>query len=188
MKLKYVAVLAFSFIGNACFSQETIKQDGYFNLTEVGFIKGISASYSEDIENDVPNAGSIRTINGVFLSSEWSVGIGIGLDGYSQQHDASIVREYYNTAPVFLDARYYIHESRNTPFVFTDIGYSLKFGNNFDKGLMIGIGGGYKFFIGDKTCLVAGLGYNLQQIQDVAYATSGKLNLHSASLHLGFLF
>lgn len=188
MKLKYGAALAFFLCAHTCFSQKT-KQEGYFNITEAGFFKNASANYANERNQNAPNAGSLRVINGLFLSPQWSVGVGIGLDGYSRQHEAGVFnREYYNTMPAFLDSRYYFMDRRNTPFVFTDVGYSLKLGNNFEKGLIIGIGGGYKFFPGKKTCLIAGLGYNLQQIQDVPFAQSGKLNLHSASLHAGFLF
>ncbi|QEC52799.1 hypothetical protein EDD80_11915 [Anseongella ginsenosidimutans] len=188
MELKYIAILPFLLFCNTCFSQENTKQAGYFNITEVGYIKGMSASYSGSKGYKAPSAGSLRTINGVFLSPEWSLGIGIGLDGYNKSHDEGLFRQYHNTAPVFFDARYYIDNSPNTPLVFTDIGYSLSWGDNFDKGLMLNIGGGYKFFPGSKTCLIAALGYNLQQIEGAVNAASDNLNLHSASLHVGFLF
>lgn len=184
-----LVVFGFLLYGNAGYSQKITKQEeGYFNITEAGAHLGLSASYPDHPGYPAPGGGGIRTINGIFLSPGWSLGIGVGTDWYNSSHDEGLFTQYNHVLPVFLDARYYIRESRNTPFIYTDIGYSVNLFDSFDKGLTLSLGGGHKFFAGASTCLVASLGYNLQQIDVDPEAASGNVNLHSASLRLGFLF
>lgn len=176
---------------------QTKKNNGYFNITEFGYhyiangnikAKLPSGNFNITMKGE---AYSLRTINGFFLNPHFSLGLGAGIEGKSN---------YYDLFPIFLDFRGYLKDARNTPYAYVDAGYAPEFGV-FEKAWVANLGVGYKFFIGKRTCLVAGaeinyarkdriLEVNFQKENQYDYYESKnvKLNQHTLSFKLGFLF
>lgn len=145
-------------------NNDSNKNKGYFNISKVGFInitnskqetfvRGEGGFYS-DLDTTNSYAWSLQTINGYFISPHFSVGIGLGLDGY---HNPNI-----NTLPLFIDARGYLSENKNSAYSFIDVGPTIRLGDgsSFRKGMMLNFGLGYKFSIGHKLFLVSDVFYS----------------------------
>lgn len=161
MKIQFTIILLSFF--QIAFAQNDISSEnnkGVFNITEIGYNRGIGKiNYSDEIK--VKNGGYVgrlRTIFGYFINPQLSLGVGAGLDGY---HNPT-----YNTFPVLLDARYYFKSGDLSPFVNVDIGYSLKLGDPFQEGIYSGVGIGYKFLQGKKVNLLINTGIDFHQIKD----------------------
>jgi hypothetical protein len=166
---KTLIILAISILTIKSYSQTITKQEkGYFNLTEISAFGGNNAfdfqvtTNKYESRSDGAYAFSLRNINGYFITNKIAVGLGVGLENYT--HSDS----YFNTNNLFLlflDTRYYFKNSANTFFAYGDIGSSVKIADNIDKGPMYNLGIGYKFKVGNKTALTAGLGYVDQSIK-----------------------
>lgn len=158
-----ICAILFSLISS---SQETVvdighrENTGFFNITKIGYIKayeikrdrfvpGVGGFFSEP-ETSSTGARSSQTINGFFLSPEFSIGLGVGLDSYRNPTA--------NTLPVFLDVRLYFNEDGNSLFVFTDAGATVRIGgenSSLRRGGLFNLGGGYKFSISHTLSLVS---------------------------------
>ncbi len=152
--LFFLLVFSFSYSSNIVKNDEK-RNESFFSSIELGVYKGLGlyTDYPVDISGDNAYSKSLRLVLGYFLNPYLSTGVGFGADRYENPGA--------NTFPLFLDVKGYLKNSKNTPFVFFDIGKTVVFssqaqesGNFFDGGL------GYKFFIGNKTCLNAKVGYN----------------------------
>ncbi len=117
-----------------------------FNYTEFGHYRTPNSSYSST---------SLRTMFGSYLTPQTTLALGIGLDGYSSGPF------HINSAPVFLDARYFFKDKANTPFATTNIGYAVNLGRQFNTGVVIGLGAGYRFKISKNNKLSTALRYNV---------------------------
>ena len=103
------------------------KNQGIFNITEIGYLPSVgNVNYSGYSVENSAQTYRLRTIFGYFLNPYLSVGLGVGLDGY---HDPT-----YNTMPLFVEGRGYLWNSRNTPYVFLDLGKAIKAGEAFEEG------------------------------------------------------
>jgi hypothetical protein len=104
-----------------------------------------------------------QTINGVALK-DWSAGIGVGIDGYSER-----------SIPLFIDLRKSFGSGNNIPFVYVDGGINFGWLNfiqresssfpeykqpswYYDTGL------GWKIPLGTKTAFLLTAGYSLKQL------------------------
>lgn len=184
-KIKVIALLVIPFIAQHVMAQENTKSKGsYFNITEFGYHMG-AQSFKFSQEGDridiFAQALSLRTINGIFLTDKFSVGVGLGLEGFKTP-DAEFF--YKSAFQVFADARYYFKNEKNTPFAYADFGHSIQLNNNFMNGINMGAGVGYKFSLKGKTALQTSLGYsqqnNKRQLDGERYPTG--------TLRVGFLF
>ena len=129
---------------SSMFSQEKIFTDeyrnkGFFNITKIGVIA------LTKVKSEVSNSGltvtdlpinkaiaySFNTITGYFFNPNFSLGIGIGLDGY---HNPNA-----NTMPLFTD------EKAKSAYLFADVGSLIKIENGTRRGSMINLGMGVKF-------------------------------------------
>jgi len=160
--MKNYLTLLFIILSLGAFAQEKEeikKNTGIFNLTEIGYLPGVgNISYDNiDIENEA-NTYRLRTIFGYFLTPHFSLGAGIGLDGY---HNPT-----YNTMPLFIEGRAYLLNNRHSPFFYADIGKAIKAGMEFEEGLFFNTGIGYKFFLSEKFCIHTSIGYNLQHMKE----------------------
>ena len=158
---------------------KTKQEKGYFSILEMGYFLG--TSYLSDPNNDRSsplNVRSLRTVNGIFLNPNLSLGIGIGVDGNDTKRFG-----FFNTFLVYADARYYLKNNVDGWFLYSDLGSAVKIDNSFEKGLFLNMGGGYKFNVG-KVILVPSLGYNQQNfgIYNTDYRNS------SLALKIGFMF
>ncbi len=138
------------------------KNKGYFNITKIGyitnyklkrdiFIEGADGIYSE-LESERSHAWSLQTINGYFLSPNFSLGVVIGFDSYP----------HFSTLPVLLDVRAYLSKKKNSVYSFLNIGPSLRLGGEnsaLRKGMVFNIGIGYKYKVGKKLFLVSDIGF-----------------------------
>ncbi len=148
---------------------DTQKNKGYFNITKIGyitnynlkrdlFIEGVGGIYSE-LESERSHAWSLQTVNGYFLSPNFSLGVAIGLDGYHNPN--------FNTLPVLLDVRAYLSKKKNSVYSFLNIGPSLRLGGEnsaLRKGMVFNIGVGYKYKVGKKLFLVSDIGFSHKTI------------------------
>lgn len=164
------------------------KQSKLFNITEVGYGNGLGKIDLKKIALKVQNESHyfrLRTQFGYFIDNNFSVGLGIGLDGY---HNYT-----FNTAPLFVDVRYYFNSQPQTFFIFSNLGYALPLANNFEQGLMGGISIGRKMS-SRKLLLLPSIGVNIQQLKDVGYDLytlsndHGNIKLMSLQLNLGLMF
>jgi len=153
------------FAQNETNKKDVNKNKGYFNITKIGFIantelkqerfiEGEGNIYSE-LETNNSHAWSLQTINGYFISPNFSLGIALGLDGYHKPN--------FNTLPVLLDIRAYLSDKENSLYSFLDIGPSLRIGGEnsaLRKGMVFNLGFGYKFKVAERLFLISELSYS----------------------------
>lgn len=164
-------------IFNFAYSSNNDKKDekknkGIFTSVELGMYKGIKLSpeypnaLADRIETPANNAftKSLRLIFGYFINPKISLGVGFGADRF-ENYGA-------NTFPLFLDLRGYLKDSKNTPFVFFDLGKTVVFSPAQENGNLFDGGVGYKFFVGKKTCVNAKVGYNYFKEKEWEIATT----------------
>lgn len=142
----------------------------------------ISASLDvadNEIENIDKNLYSINLRLGLsyFIIPKISLGAGIGLDNYQNPKTKSF--------PIFFDAKYYIFDARNTPFVYGTAGKLIRLSDSFQNGTMADVGIGYKFFAGDNLCLNATIGYSFRNLRNLNIT---EYNSNEISLGLGIMF
>lgn len=182
------------------FSQETEKDvdenrnEGFFNITQFGYINLYEAkleTYSStngnvvtDLPLDNASAYFLQTINGYFIDSFFSVGLGVGLDGYHNPN--------FNTLPVFLDLRLYLSDDMSSPYVFMDIGTLVKFEGNKNNGALFNIGLGYKISLNKKRLMIiTDLSYNYKEISNDGLSLRNShswTQLRGTALTLGIIF
>ena len=194
--LLYVILFSFSYT----FSQENSKKEikdesrneGYFNITKLSFIKvnfaelEIFTPQSGNVVTDLTKseAYSLQTINGIFLNPFWSIGIGVGLDGYNNPN--------INTLPIFIDVRSYFTEDKDSPYLYVDGGILAKLGSvDLNKGSILNLGAGYKFFVSKRLALVTDVSYNLKSISltdEPFRSSSERVTVRGLTLSLGVIF
>jgi hypothetical protein len=164
-----------------------IRESRFYNISEVGYGSGIgNINFSKanvKVKNDSYYV-RLRTQFGYSFNDKFSFGIGFGLDGY---HDYT-----FNTAPLFLDTRYYFKSRPRTLFIFSNLGYSIRMSSNFEQGFMGGFSIGQRRPL-KRIALLPSIGINVQQIQGVGYYNFSQspvdnINLISVQFNLGFLF
>ena len=177
-------------------NKDLYKNKGYFNITKIGyiavtdlkqelFIEG-EGNISSDLDANKSHAWSLQTINGYFLSPNFSLGIAIGLDGYHNPN--------FNTLPVLLDARAYFSDEENSFYSFLDIGPSLRIGgenSELRKGMVFNLGVGYKFKVTKNLFLISDLSYSHKTISLTDEGIKKSDNIIKANgigLNLGVIF
>ncbi|MFA6276086.1 MAG: hypothetical protein WC622_05010 [Pedobacter sp.] len=186
MKNKIKLVIAILFFTNTLYaqndnSQEKTKQEkGYFNITELGYYAGNSnIRRANDGTSSSVDIKSLRTINGLFLTQKFSLGIGIGVDGVK-------IKDYgfFNTVNAFADVRYYLKDDEDGYFFYMDLGSAIKISSDTQKGLLLNLGVGHKFMLSDNFIIVPSIGYNQQDFK----VTSTKYSNETLALKIGMLF
>lgn len=156
--LFFILYLSFPAYSSNIKKQDENKNKNIFSIIEFGMYKGLNLSTDnprgispyDDYENAYTK--SLRLIFGYFINSNLAAGIGFGADRYENPGA--------NTFPLFFDIRGYLKDAKNTPFVFLDVGRTVVFSEAQESGNLFDGGFGYKFFIGEKTCLISKVGYN----------------------------
>ena len=124
------------------------------------------------------------------ISSQWSAGIGIGLDRYTELD--------YNTLPVFATVRYKALKKFPNAYAFADLGYAIKVGD-FTKGFTGSLGVGYTHMLSKRFGLNFQIAYNLKKFSDIptyiydietdnTQFSKGSSTRHSLSLGIGITF
>ncbi len=197
MKIKTVLMLVFVVIGlttKVAIAQDEKRNISFFGTIELGYMANLSLTSdyeSFSSENWQSYGKSLRFNFGYFLNPYFSVGLGFGADRY-ESPDA-------NTFPLYVDFRGYLKNQRNSPYVFFDVGNSIKFSNAQEKGFLLDAGLGYKFFVSNQVCLVGSIAYNYKNspewvlyLQEIAATpesyTWAYLNRHSIAFRLGIIF
>tara|TARA_R110002095_G_scaffold206391_2_gene190473 strand:+ start:1744 stop:2286 length:543 start_codon:yes stop_codon:yes gene_type:complete len=173
--------------------EDEFKNEEFFNITKFTYISLNSAELEEfregqglfrtDLDTDNSQVYSLKTIFGYFLSPHWSLGAGIGLDGYHNPN--------FNTAPLFIDIRGYFVDGKNTSFAFLDLGTLLKLSNEFEKGYMLETGVGYKFFASENIAMVFSINASFKglSLTNQNYTESDRIvDLRGVGFTLGFIF
>jgi hypothetical protein len=91
----------------------------------------------------------LTTVNGIMIDNHFMGGLGIGLLNF----DAGLV------APLFVEFRYSFGSSGFSPYVYTDGGFELKFGDFENSNLFINPGVGLTKKLNEKIALDLGLGF-----------------------------
>lgn len=169
-------------------AQEITKQEkGYFNLTELGYffsnnrVSQTAVGGGNTVVNNGAYAVSLRNINGLFIDNNLSLGVGVGLDGYTFNNDRF---HFDNTFLLFGDVRYYLKDEMNTFFGYVDFGKSVSIDDNIESGFFYNLGLGYKFKVAGRAAMNTSIGYNLQNI---SHATSTKERYSSVVIRVGLL-
>jgi hypothetical protein len=192
-KLMFLAVVII--LGGSAEGQEvniiTRKSEGIFNITQVGYLPGMgNISYDGELRANQSQAYRIRTLFGYFITPRFSVALGAGADAYQ---DPS-----YNTFPVYADVRAYLHDARNSPYLFMDLGRSLAIGPEFEEGMHLNVGAGFKYFVSERICLNTSIGYNYQRMDaerlyvsdlwNVGFKEIVPSNFKALSINVGVIF
>jgi hypothetical protein len=172
------------------------KNQGFFNITKIGYISSSSVKQElfieaegnlfSELDNSESHAWSLQTTNGYFISPYFSLGIAIGLDAYHNPN--------FNTLPVLLDIRIYMADEEDSFYAFLDIGPSLRIGgenSTLRKGMVFNIGVGYKFKVAEKLFLISDLSYSHKTVSltDEGIGTSDHIiKVNGVGLNLGIIF
>ncbi|MBS3775616.1 MAG: hypothetical protein KGY70_10535 [Bacteroidales bacterium] len=171
---KYLIFILYLMMAGYGHAQEveivTRKNEGVFNITQTGYMPGVgNISYDGDLRANQSEAYRLRTLFGYFITPRFSVALGAGADAYNNPS--------YNTFPVFADVRAYLHDARNTPYVFFDLGKSLPVAPEIEEGMFINGGVGFKYFVSERICLNTEIGYNYQRMNPEKHYFSDLLNI-----------
>lgn len=184
--MRYHFIIICIFICSISVYGQSVKQkeSKFYNITEIGYGLGIGKINLKKANQKIDNDGyyvRLRTQFGYFLNDQFSVGLGFGLDGY---HEFTA-----NTAPLFLDARYYFTHQPQSFFVFLNSGYAIPLSENFETGYMGAIVLGKRIST-RKLILLPGIGVNVQQLRNIEYYSNGTedFNLTTISFNLGLMF
>lgn len=172
MKTNFIIPILLLLFINSYSQEKTIKDEfrnqGFFNITKFSYINIGSAKLETfnpsdgvvvtSLNTDKAHAYSLQTINGYFFSPNFSAGIGVGLDGYSNPN--------FNTLPIFLDLRAYFSDEAESYYLFTDYGTMPKIDGGKNNGSIFNIGLGYKFPIKKRLMIVFDLGYSYKSISN----------------------
>lgn len=170
------------------------RNEGYFNITKFSYINVNEAKLETfsptdgvvvtELPINKATAYSLQTINGYFLSPYFSVGLGIGLDGYSNPN--------FNTLPIFLDLRAYFNDGKSSPYLYLDYGALAKVENGINNGTIFNIGIGYKLPLNKKRLIiVTDLSYSYKTISNDGLSINKSeswAQIKGTMISLGILF
>lgn len=177
--ISFIAILLYAtsaFAGHKLHPEIDIT--GAFGLKEHG---------TYDIDESQSSTGSLRVKVMYDINPKISAGIGCGLDGYHYPD--------YNTFPVFASASYFPFKKRKF-HVMSDLGYSPKISENFEKGMLFDLGVGYRTFFREYFGMNFFIYYNLKQFKknetlmfdDKPYTYKYNQKRHSIAFGVGFVF
>ena len=190
--LKYVPILILCST-QLLFAQSNTenKNSGIFNITSfrVGWLTSGeltrlgTQSSSSSLDVSEARMNSLQTITGIYLNPNYSVGLGFGLDGYSNPTN--------NTMPVFLDLRAYLYDEKNTAFFLLNIGGTIGIEDLFRRGTMGEIGFGYKLYTPRNLKLIGSINFHAKglSLTGEPYTSAERsVNLRGLLISFGVLF
>lgn len=170
---------------------KTKQEKGFFNITNIAEPQYLQSVDSSNLDHGIAyikNLGiSFSTINGVFLNSGLSIGLGLGLQFTKYNVDESGMldedftppEDYYTKShvmtllPIFADFRYYPSNYRNNMMLLINVGYAplLNIGEDMDReqlngGPFVKLGAGYKLELSSSISLLPSLNLNAQRFGD----------------------
>jgi hypothetical protein len=152
---------------------------------------GYGRSFEKDYAGYNMYLASFRAKIGYYLTPQFSLGVGAGLNGY---HNYSI-----NTLPVVLDIRYHPIKTLSNLYAYADIGasiidsYKTELKTDFTSGFLSDMGLGYKIRLRKRTFLSPAVGYNLfvsvPRVHNYDnYSYTEHITRHTIFLRVGFQF
>lgn len=186
-----ITLILTALLTQALYSQDydRNKNERFFNITKFSYINVNDVVFDgfgtgdDNFSTDNSRANSLQTIGGYFLNPNFSVGLGIGLDGYHYPN--------YNTLPLFIDLRGYFVDGKNSAFAFLDVGTVFKVSDSYRKGRMLEVGVGYKFFAASNIAMIASINGTFKglSLTDENYTTSDRtVALRGIGFTIGFIF
>lgn len=183
---------AYSFSQNV-FQDEAIKNNvGFFNITQFRYVKNFSIRsenlvpgigiVERNLNADKSRAFGLQTINGFFISPTFSLGVGIGLDGYRFPVD--------NTSPIFIDVRHYIKNKIKRVYLFGDVGFLASWNEQFRKGYLLRFGIGYKYHFTRNTAFIFDINYeqkNASRTSESFGSSSNRISYKGISFNIGIM-
>lgn len=168
---------------------------GYYNVTDMGFL--IGSTYNMNVA-----PFSLLTVNGYQFTENFGVGIGVGVEFFSESY-----------LPLVLDARYYFRKESFSPFAFFHGGYLFALDSDANQnivydhyymwssymppyrevtptgGWMINPGLGIRNMFNEHFGLVFSLGYRFQSLH-YEYDENSELfqHINRLDIKLGFIF
>lgn len=128
------------------------KKKGFLNITEVHFSPNVSNAMAQRFSTSDPYIIGFKTVNGYQFSEHFSMGIGVGLDGYKS----------YALLPVTLDARISFLKGRTTPILGLNIGYAPSLQTPYLGGFVINPTIGLKTYISKNIAYYISMGLKIQ--------------------------
>lgn len=185
MKATFIVIASFV-CAQALFAQSKIHfdLDYHYNL-------GLSQRFmGTTLKRDVYKMGgnSLHFTARYDISTQWSAGIGIGIDRYTKPD--------FNTLPLYATVRYKMVKQVPALYTFADLGYALKAGN---KGFTGNLGIGYSHMLKKHFGFNFQIAYNLKNFesiptyiynidsQQILYREENCLR-HSLSFGIGLIF
>ena len=145
-----------------CFSNVSFSQN-YHSEYNFGYSVGVGDWATDRI--------NIQTIQGLKINDNFTAGIGIGLDCYSEEEEYML--------PITINAKVYLPTSEKfTPFASLDLGYGIGISDEISGGIItpaIGIKSGK---------LMTQIGYNSQKLTEDGFS----LNMSAIQFKLGIMF
>lgn len=190
--MKNIFLLFVSIIlSNELYSQEdkarNKQEKGFFNITELGYYFGVNDKKTQIDQRTIARSIrdvytlSFRNVSGIFLTNKFSLGAGVGLDGFQVKNS-----DFYNTFQLFGDVRYYFKNQDNTWYVYGNLGSAVKIDPVFSEGLSGGGGIGSKVMISWKTAMTANFGYQEQNIKGAPIIIKNRIP--SVAFKVGLMF
>lgn len=157
----------------------------------IGISYGIEYGYSINLKTTSPypiegtdyekmNGSSLRINLGYFINPKIYAGISSGLDGYSTPVSGEPTMgssAHFNTFKLVAQGRYYLNDAKNSFYPYIEMGPNLQLTESFEKGYSLGLGIGYKFFIGSRFCMQTSMGYTYDKMVDDSYFSPLEMNL-----------
>ncbi len=154
---------------------QDVPRNGYFFKPKIGILVRTG--------DNVPkrSAGNeLALITGYYVNSRVGVGLGVGSSGY--------VNPTFTTFPVYADLQYFFKESRRSPFVFADAGYSFISDKHTDGGFLFNAGAGYALRMGRKSTVNPEIGFRHQGYGYKIGDNKRNENINSVSIGVSFTF
>ena len=181
-------------------SQGKFNKYRYRNTTELGMSIGFGSIIFNEKNNSSPF--TIHTINSLQYNENFSLGLGIGFERYNN-FSFFYTSSNLTLLPLFIDARVnFIKEDLMFVYFFTEFGYSIGFANkkvdttsqfmlaDFDGGLMINPGIGFRVFVTGNYEFTFNIGYRIQQISTTIQGppdSAGNVTEQSRNYSLRFI-
>lgn len=127
--------------------QKYNKRRGYFGLVEIGLAPGVDNG--SHVYDKFRIGATI--INGYRIIPQFAVGVGIGIQGYTEYKEMAI--------PIFLHLRSDFLNKPISPYLAFNVGYNLSVLGGVYGGLMLEPSLGAGFNIGSRYRINAGLGF-----------------------------
>jgi hypothetical protein len=132
-----------------------IRNQGVFYAAEGFYGHGnkLSTDYIEDVDRYSPSSYGFKVSANQFVNYHLSLGAGLGLLNYE---DPDMI-----TFPAFVNSHAYLSRGSNTPLIYAEGGYGLRFNHKKqDKGFLYEVGLGYRYRVRWQNFLVFKIGYH----------------------------